>query len=441
MRGRILGFGSLRFEDCFLFGIRKADGPALIPAPNAKPECIIRGDPTLENAMNAREGMLRLLEIAILTVISPTKTLPQDPSHKPSGDSPIARSQSPVENRATEWAEIVARASPAVVVVETDEGLGSGFIIKPDGVIVTNHHVVANAKAMAVKLQSGEVCRNVSLLSSDPINDLAFLKIEAVDLPTIPLGNSNNVQVGDAVLLVGAPQGLEQTVSDGLISGVRLDDGVRVLQTSAAASPGSSGGPLLNRSGEAVGVMSFKLVNGENLNFTIPINYVRGKLDTLAFSNAKAFAPLKSQSERHRGVWVAGYGSGQFSSVYMELLDFLSTSGVEISNNGEQRFKDPTVAGFVPISTLIEALPKTGADSLLYVKVESADIGERVTVHFQCFDRTGRLLWNERASDVLVNGAHALIRSGWKSKLTTHIGKPGLLLKQGQEEGSQEPKN
>jgi S1-C subfamily serine protease len=221
--------------------------------------------------MNTSEGMPRLLAMAFLAVISAVSTIPQGLPQKPSGESPTVRPQSTTENRAKEWAGIVAHALPAVVVIETDEALASGFIIKPDGIIVTNHHVVANAKEMSVKLQSGEVYRNVYLLSSDPTNDLAFLKIEAVDLPTIPLGNSNNVQLGDAVLLVGAPQGLEQTVSDGLISGIRLDNGIRVLQTSAAASHGSSGGPLLNRSGEAVGVMSFKLVNGENLNFTIGV--------------------------------------------------------------------------------------------------------------------------------------------------------------------------
>lgn len=346
----------------------------------------------------------------------------------------VAQSPSTSPKMATDWAEIVAHARPAVVVIETDEGLGSGFIIKPDGIIVTNHHVVANAKAMAVKFPSGEIYRSVYLLSEDPVDDLAFLKIEAVDLPTIPLGNSNNVQVGEEVLLVGAPKGLEQTVSNGLISGIRLEDGVRVLQTSAAASPGSSGGPLLNRSGEAVGVMSFKVVNGENLNFTIPINYVRGKLDTLTLSNPKAFEPLKTQAEKHRGVLVTGYGSGQFSSVFMELLDFLSTSGVEVSNDAIQKFGKINETGYLPLSALIETLPKTGAESLLYVKVEQGELqfngGFRVTVSFQCFDAAGRPLWNERASNVLVNGANPFGRSsGWKSKLTPHIGKPGLLLK------------
>jgi S1-C subfamily serine protease len=281
--------------------------------------------------MKLREGMTRLLAIAFFAVASAVDTIPQELPQKTSGESTIARPQPTTENKATAWAEIVAHTRPAVVVVETDEALASGFIIRSDGIIVTNHHVVANAKAMAVKLPSGEVYRNVYLLSSDPINDLAFLKIEAVDLPTIPLGNSNNVQLGDEVLLFGAPQGLEQTVSNGLISGIRLDNGVRVLQTSAAASHGSSGGPLLNRSGEAVGVMSFKLVDGENLNFTIPINYVRGKLDTLTLSNPKAFEPLKAKAEQRRGVWVAGHGSAEFENIYIEVLDMLGSDGVEIA--------------------------------------------------------------------------------------------------------------
>jgi S1-C subfamily serine protease len=319
--------------------------------------------------MNAREGMLQLLAIAFLAVISTVDITPQELPQKPSGESPIATPQSTFKNVVPEWAGIVAHALPTVVVIETNEGLGSGFIIKPDGIIVTNHHVVANAKEMAVKLSSGEIYRNVYVLSSDPTNDLAFLKIEAVDLPTIPLGNSNNVQLGDAVLLVGAPRGLEQTVSDGLISGIRLDDGVRVLQTSAAASPGSSGGPLLNRSGEAVGVMSFKLVNGENLNFTIPINYVRGKLDTLAVSNPKAFVPLRAQAEQHRGVWVAGHGSAAFEEIYMEVLDILGSADVEIANYGIQKVTNIRETGFMPLSSLLEMLPKTGADSLLYIKV------------------------------------------------------------------------
>jgi hypothetical protein len=394
--------------------------------------------------MNSKEGMLRATAVAFLAVLCFVDTIAQEPSKNPPGESQIAHSQSATENGTTGWAEIVARARPAVVVIETDKGLASGFVIKPDGTIVTNHHVVADAKMMAVKFPSGEVYRSVYLLSTDPIEDLAFLKIEGVDLPTIPLGNSNDVLVGEPVLLVGAPKGLEQTVSDGLISGIRFEEGLRVLQTSAAASPGSSGGPLLNRRGEAVGVMSFKVVNGENLNFTIPINYVRGKLDNLALSNAKAFGPLKSQADKHRGVWVAGHGSTNFAGVYMGVLDMLGTKGVEVANSRAQRITKLNETGYMPVSALLDNLPKTGADSLLYVRVESAtSLGlPTATVTFQCFDATGRLLWDEKASDVLADGENTIFHpNGWKRKLARHIGKPGLLLKQAQENGSTEAKN
>ncbi len=373
--------------------------------------------------------MLAISLSAMIAIAATSQDLPRTVSD----GSPSSHAQSPIDTRATEWTEIAARARPAVVVVETDEGLGSGFLIRPDGIIVTNNHVVANAKAMAVKFPSGEVYRKVYLLSSDPTDDLAFLKIEAVDLPTIPLGNSNKVQPGDEVLLVGSPQGLEQTVSNGLISGIRVDNGVRVLQTSAAASPGSSGGPLLNRNGEAIGIMSFKFVNGENLNFAIPINYVRGKLDTLTLANLRALEPLKTKSEQHGGVWVAGHGSAEFENIYVEVLDMLGSDGVQIANYGAQKVTNSRENGFVPLSSLIEMLPKKGADSLLYIKTEPGVVYLSgvpfATVYFQCFDATGHLLWEEKATNVLANGGNLLLHpKGWKGKLTPHIGKPGLLL-------------
>ena len=382
-----------------------------------------------------------LLAIAFLAVISVAEIVPPALSQKPSGESPIAQPQSTTDNKATEWAEIVAKTRPAVVVINTDDALASGFIIKPDGIIVTNHHVVANVKAMSVKLSTGEVYRNVSLLSDDPINDLAFLKIEAVDLPIVPLGNSNNVKLGDEVLLVGAPEGLEQTVSNGLISGIRLDDGVRILQTSAAASHGSSGGPLINRNGEAIGVMSFKLENGENLNFARPINYVRGKLDALNTSSQKSFAQLKDKTEQHRGVWVAGHGSEAFQGIVMEVMDILGSRGVEVANNHLQKINDASATGFMPLSGMIEMLPEVGADSLLYIKVEPGFTYRAATVYFQCFDATGHLLWEEKANDVLVDGGNTIFHpTGWKKRLTSHIGKPGLLLRQPLEESAPDSK-
>jgi S1-C subfamily serine protease len=391
--------------------------------------------------MNARAGIPRLLPTILLAVILAANTNAQGFSQEASAENPIAPPQSTTKNGEPGWAEIVANTQPAVVVIETDEGLASGFVIKPDGIIVTNNHVVANAKAMSVRFPSGEVYKNVYLLSADPTNDLAFIKIEAVDLPTIPLGNSNNVKLGDDVLLVGSPRGLEQTVSNGLISGIRLENGVRILQTSAPASPGSSGGPLLNRKGEAVGVMSFKLIDGENLNFTIPINYVRGKVDTLALSNPKAFEPLKALAKQHHGVWVAGHGSAGFEEVFVDVLDILGSGGVETANNGIQKITSTSTNGFTPLPALIEMLPKLGADSLLYITVKPGMTNLAATVIFQCYNATGSLLWEEKANDVLVNGGNTLFHpKGWKSKLTPHIGKPGLLLRHAQEDDPAGPK-
>jgi hypothetical protein len=116
---------------------------------------------------------------------------------------------------------------------------------------------------------------------------------------------------------------------------------------------------------------------------------------------------------------------------------------VEIANNGKQNFTNSQEAGFMPLSSLLDMLPTTGADNLLYVKVESAlSLGlPTATVYFQCFDATGHLLWEEKANDVLANGGNTLFHPyGWKRKLARHIGKPGLLSKKRLSESSPEPK-
>lgn len=118
----------------------------------------------------------------------------------------------------------------------------------------------------------------------------------------------------------------------------------------------------------------------------------------------------------------------------MDILDVLGSRGVEIANSGIQKFTNLNSGGFMPLSALIETLPGTGADSLLYVRTEPAlSLGQpTATVHFQCFDATGRLLWEETASDVLANGGNTIFHpNGWKRRLARHIGKPGLLM-QGQ---------
>jgi len=139
-------------------------------------------------------------------------------------------------------------------------------------------------KTAGVQLASGEIFDAVSVLAFDERKDLAIIKVAGFDLPTIELGNSNEVRSGEPVVVMGSPRGLQGTVTTGVISAIRDEPsgaGFKLLQTDAAVNPGNSGGPLLNARGQAIGIVTAKLRGAEGLNFAVPINYVRGLLDNL----------------------------------------------------------------------------------------------------------------------------------------------------------------
>ena len=162
---------------------------------------------------------------------------------------------------------------------------GSGFLIRQDGYLVTNAHVVSDAERIQVKLSDGRRFEG-RLVGQDDRVDLALVKIEAKDLPVADLGDSNRLRVGELVLALGHPFGLEQTVSFGIVSrkGAPLDvaaPGFDFIQTDAAINPGNSGGPLVSMAGEVIGVNSMAARNG-SIGFAIPINLVKGLLPQLA---------------------------------------------------------------------------------------------------------------------------------------------------------------
>lgn len=155
---------------------------------------------------------------------------------------------------------------------------GSGFIISPDGIILTNAHVVRNATEVTVKLTDRREFR-AKVLGADPKTDIAVLKIDAHSLPVVALGKTGDLQVGDWVLAIGSPFGFENSVSAGVVSakGRSLpgDSAVPFIQTDVAVNPGNSGGPLFNTRGEVVGINSqiYSQTGGfEGLSFAIPIN-------------------------------------------------------------------------------------------------------------------------------------------------------------------------
>jgi serine protease Do len=194
---------------------------------------------------------------------------------------------------AVDWSSLVEKVMPAVVtIVSTDAKdivQGSGFIISSDGKIVTNFHVVAGKPTILARRSDGSFLVIKGVLASDKANDLAILQAEGRNLPFVPLGDSDGVKVGEAVCVIGSPMLLEGTVSAGIISAVRELRGDRkLLQITAPISEGSSGSPVFNRKGEVIGVASFTLSEGQNLNFAVPSNAVKTLLRRLGI----AFSPL-----------------------------------------------------------------------------------------------------------------------------------------------------
>lgn len=173
-------------------------------------------------------------------------------------------------------------------------GGGSGFIINPDGFILTNKHVVHDLTAEYMVVTPTEDRYPAQVLARDPMNDVAILKIEGGDLPALPLGNSDAIQLGQFVLAVGTALGeFQNTVSSGIVSGLsrfitamtdmeghaeRLRG---LIQTDAAINPGNSGGPLVNLAGEVIGINSAVVFGAQNIGFAIPINKARRDLDEL----------------------------------------------------------------------------------------------------------------------------------------------------------------
>lgn len=191
-----------------------------------------------------------------------------------------------VQVRVRRKAEPQAEApSPHPTPDEPRRTSGSGFLIRQDGYIVTNAHVVDEAERIQVRLADGRRF-DARLIGQDNRVDLALVKIEATGLPVAALGDSNRLRVGEFVLALGHPFGLEQTVSFGIVSrkGAPLQvaaPGFDFIQTDAAVNPGNSGGPLVNMAGEVVGVNSMAARNG-SIGFAIPVNLVKGLLPQLA---------------------------------------------------------------------------------------------------------------------------------------------------------------
>ena len=327
-------------------------------------------------------------------------------------DLQIARAP---EALSASFAEIARRVEPAVVNIETTQpqiestekdedkedqdssnplldmfrrrqrtptrGVGSGFIVSPKGYILTNYHVIQDAARITVGLQSGEKYRG-NVVGFDPETDVAVIKVDAPkDLPTVTLGDSNAAQVGDWVLAMGSPFGLDQTVTAGIISKKERESPFfnvfqRFLQTDAAINRGNSGGPLVNMRGEVIGMNSQIATSTGDYNgigFALPANETNF-----------VYKQLIAQGKVKRGY--LGITLESVHDEYAKVFSLTEARGAIITQVAPTENNEPTPAakaGLQPGDIIVEFenTPVANAQDLIQ-RVASTPVGQQVALSF-----------------------------------------------------------
>jgi hypothetical protein len=270
--------------------------------------------------------------------------------------TPAANSPGPARLTAK---DIVQRSSPAIVRINAGaEKVGTGFILDKSGIVATNLHVVLGESAIKISLLDGTQYSVLGIEGVDLDRDLALLRISpAKELPTLKLGDSSAVSAGDQIVAIGNPLGVfDYSVTNGLISQIRhICDQQEiaakhckeftVLQISAAISPGSSGGPLFNQSGEVVGVTTAIVTAGQNLNFAVPANYLKPLFIQHAGMSPDQFAKATRPPDQPGGaiprqvphhevaIW-DGCKPEDISDVYQEINEAIE-NGAPLYNDGK----------------------------------------------------------------------------------------------------------
>jgi hypothetical protein len=358
----------------------------------------------------------------------------------------------------TDWSSVVGKTKDAIVVIETDRGLGSGFLLRSNGILVTNKHVINDASQIRVTFASGEKYHKAFVLAEDEDRDIAILRIEGSALPSLSVANSSEAEIGSDVLLIGAPQGLSHTVSNGIISALRLlPNGTKVIQTTAAASPGSSGGPLITRDGRVIGMLTFAYKEGQNLNFAIPANYIQAMLETvetlstttplhtltrlqststsIADTTPKEGNPAKAKLDgtlfvAWRTVNHRQYSSSEvFQGIVDEVLLFLKQNRLKLAN--DELRSTLQVENAISTYEVTQFARKAGASHVLVLTVDRP-VSSWVKMRLQCITAEGTVLWEENAqnSSWLKSGAggvKAAIKD-FKASIGKRLSKSSLPL-------------
>ncbi|BAU14018.1 serine proteinase [Leptolyngbya sp. NIES-3755] len=219
------------------------------------------------------------------------KQLLAEPTFLAALDSPGSETVTParyevaalaVSDQPLSIAQLTGRSVSSIVRIRTTSGRGSGFLIDSSGLVITNHHVVGSAFTVNVDLYDGST-RVGRVLRRDPELDAALVQLEggSIEIAGLPVCQTNAVRVGESVIAIGNPLSLSNSVTQGIVSGFRLDGDRRLIQTDTAINPGNSGGPLMNRQGAVIGIVTEKIASKgiEGLGFALPIDQVLHRLN------------------------------------------------------------------------------------------------------------------------------------------------------------------
>lgn len=314
---------------------------------------------------------------------------PVNPAEKPGIPPPVVPTPPTSASALPSIAEVVAKVKPSVVAINTEvtqldlfnrprpqKGAGSGWIIREDGLIITNNHVVADARTISVTLDDG---RNfpvdLKTVATDPLTDLAILKINATNLPTAKMGDSSKMRVGDWVVAIGNALGEGIRATQGIISrqnaSLTVDSSdilYGLIETDAAINPGNSGGPLVNMAGEVIGITNAKLaaVGVEATGFAISTETAVPVIEQL-IRNGRAIHP-----------WL-GVSLVPVDSVLVQQFNLAADKGAFIAE--VVRSSPAGLAGLKPEDVIVGFAGKevTNVDSLIQT-IRRAQVGQKVEI-------------------------------------------------------------
>jgi len=243
-------------------------------------------DQETQTIQTVRKVSPAVVSIVISKLMPDVKKIPVSPSFNPGGDFGLQLPE--------QFLEQFNKKIPEGQKHKVKVGGGSGFIISSDGMILTNKHVVLDTEAEYTVVASDGHEYKGRVLTLDPINDVAVVKIDAKGLPTVKLGNSDKIQPGQTVIAIGNALGIfNNTVSKGIISGLsrkisaslgadgQVENLRHVMQTDVAINQGNSGGPLVNLNGEVVGINTAIIYGAQNIGFAIPVNWAKADVADL----------------------------------------------------------------------------------------------------------------------------------------------------------------